>query len=193
MVVPVGYAQATYIFGGTALPNGAVCTMGLDIGGYPDDPSDAAQDCYQLWATHILPNQNILTQLQGVEVKFGPDDLGPSGSYTQATSGGSAGNSSPPNVSYLVRKQTAGGGRPNRGRMFVPGVSESDVGSEGLILPAAVTAMNADLVAWGAAMATNLLAPVILHGVASPVTTPTPITALTVDARAATQRLRLRR
>jgi hypothetical protein len=105
--------------------------------------------------------------------------------------GGSNGISS--NVSYLVRKVTALGGRAGRGRMYLPGPTEADVNEAGAILGARVTSLQAALNDFLTQMVADGDGPVLLHGVGSPISTPTPITSFSLDTRAATQRRRLRR
>lgn len=192
-VIPTGYAEATWLFAGSDLPLGAAMTLGLDVGGYALSPDAAAEECFNALSSNVMANLPSGIQLIGTTVKFGPNDLGPVGIYTNTSTGGDSDDSSPPNVSWLIRKQTASGGRPNRGRMYMPGLAEGEVGGDGVINPAKVAVIQTGFDGFGADLATAVLTPVVLHSEGSPVTIPTVITALTVDGRAATQRRRLRR
>lgn len=103
----------------------------------------------------------------------------------------------PPNLTYLIRKTTAYGGRRYRGRMYIPFVSQTDTGttqtgqltSSGVtLLQARATALLTGLVAAGP----NAAELSLLHAPGkSPTGTPTTITALTADDYVATQRRRL--
>lgn len=192
-VIPTGYAELTFNFAGTDLRYPAAMTLGVDIGSYGGSPSDAAELAFNAFAGGPLSNLPSGISLVGVDCKFGPNDLGPSGSYIATSSGLDTDDASPSNVSWLIRKVTAGGGRPNRGRMYMPGLAEGEVDGAGLINPAKVTVIQTGIDSFAADLATGLLEPVVLHSAGSPVTIPTVITELLVDGRAATQRRRLRR
>jgi hypothetical protein len=103
------------------------------------------------------------------------------------------GSVSSPQVSFLVKKATALSGRANRGRMYIPGVIETDVDDQGKVLPARITAMNAVLLDiqdltddTSGAITTSVL----LHeaGVTPP---PTTITSLLLSNIVSTQKRRL--
>lgn len=192
-VIPAGFAQVNWRFAGANLPLGAECTMGLNVSGYSGTPTDAASDCFTIWADTLLKQQSTSVQLVEATVKFGPSATGPTGVWPGAVNGSIGGTVSPPNTTFLMRKTTAFGGRAGRGRLYLPGVAENDVGNEGAVLPARLTALNVageDLL--GQLEVGNLQA-VLLHGVGSPITAPTPLTGLVGDSRVATQRRRLRR
>jgi len=98
----------------------------------------------------------------------------------------------PQNCAYLFRKQTALGGRANRGRGYIPGIPEGDVSTVGIVsgtsLSAFITAMadyRNDLIAHA-----RVSTPVVLHDDA--MLTPTAITNLSAKTTIATQRRRLR-
>lgn len=106
------------------------------------------------------------------------------------------GNALPINCSILVKKQTALGGRRNRGRMFFPCPEESATDPAGVYAPASVTAFNvqtAKLLTGGTVhTAFGFLGdPVVLHETGSQ--TPAEVTDLVTQSKIATQRRRLRR
>jgi hypothetical protein len=115
--------------------------------------------------------------------------------YGATTVGSNNDEPLPPNCALLVRKTTAFGGRRNRGRAYIPGLSlKPSTSPAGMIDGAAVTALQSDANDWWAAAA-NVGPPevsglVLLHS-ESPFT-PTPITGLDVQDKIATQRRRLR-
>lgn len=95
-----------------------------------------------------------------------------------------------PQVALLVSKTSGLAGRQNRGRMYIPGQSETNVDGAGVVLPTfRTTAQNAVDVLLGD-LDTLETPMVILH--VDPADTPTPVTALTVRNKVATQRRRLR-
>lgn len=97
----------------------------------------------------------------------------------------------PPNVSWVVQKRTASGGRANRGRMFVPParMGETTVNAAGVIDAATVAAEQADWDAFLLAMSADDYPLVLFHSDGSPSTL---INSLVVEPRVATQRRRLR-
>lgn len=113
--------------------------------------------------------------------------------------GGTAFDTPPLNTALLVKKNSALGGRANRGRFYWPGfLSESDISEVGVIQAASVTAIQADMTAFfdglgdldaGDELGVEM---VILHDSSSPASSPTLVTSLTVDTTAATQRRRMR-
>ena len=96
-------------------------------------------------------------------------------------------------MSYLIHKSTSLGGRAGRGRFFLPGVPESLVNSNGLLTSGTATAIDSAMSDFIGEMTATGVVPVVLHAEGSPITTPTAITAFSCDAKAATQRRRLRR
>lgn len=191
-LIPSGFAQINWKFTGTSCPNGAEVTLGVDISSYAGTPAAAAGDAIAAWTASIDAITPATVTLASVLVKFGPNATGPSAEVTSGNAGSGGGASTSPNVCWLVHKNTALGGRAGRGRMYWPGVQESEVDPSGALTTAfqtgAQTAMNTFL----SSLATDLLIPVVLHGAASPLSAPTTITSFTVDGRAATQRRRLR-
>jgi hypothetical protein len=121
---------------------------------------------------------------------MGPDDTGPSALHSAVEPGAGDSAAAPPNVSVLVRKNTALGGRKGRGRMYIPGVAEADSDGAGVMSSVRQAAWQAQADTFLVAAALGGLAGVVLHEDA---TTPTPIISLAVDGRVATQRRRLRR
>jgi hypothetical protein len=141
----------------------------------------------------MLDQQNNAIELTKTMVKLGPNDLGPAAEFSSPATGGGSGSPAPPGISVLIRKQSAAGGRANRGRLFMPGIADEDMVAGGALasgIQAAFQGAADDL--WGAMVAAEL-SPVVLHAANSPVTTPTPIVSLSVDAVVATQRRRQRR
>lgn len=96
------------------------------------------------------------------------------------------------NTAILVRKNTAAGGRKNRGRMFVPpfDLQEEVINSAGVISPSEVTDYQIKWELYRTALDTANLVPFLYHsGIED---APTPIESFTVQSLAATQRRRMR-
>lgn len=109
-----------------------------------------------------------------------------------AQDGSRAGSQSPPQVSLLLKKVTASAGRRNRGRMYLPGPSESDTTQGGDVASSCVSAMgnfSGDLLTMDNEAGTNVGSPVLFHDTAP--TTPTVITNIVAQTKVATQRRRL--
>lgn len=193
MTIPTGFCQATYVFGGTAAPTGAVCTLGFDHSGSGYDVASVASVLEGQFTFNVMPLLPAQLELVEVRVKFGPDATGPAAIEPSATVGGVATGSSSAQVAWLVQKTTALGGRAGRGRLYLPGLAEADVDESGVITGAARAAMQGAWNTMVAALILQDLVPVLLHGPTSPITTPTVIDNLIVDGTAATQRRRLRR
>lgn len=193
MIIPIGYAQINAIHTGEGAPTGAQWTLGVDITGFSGSPSDLAQ-AFETWVLdsgiYALVSSSIT--MTSVLVKFGPNATGPS-HLEPANQPGTETSDMVPNTCYLVHKNTADGGRAGRGRAYVPGVPESDVTTSGTLVSGRASAMNTALATFQAAMEADLVNGVVLHGAGSPLSTPSVITGFSCDAKAATQRRRLRR
>lgn len=192
-VIPSGFAQINFVFAGAALPHGAEVTLGANISSYGGTPAQACSDAIDAWTTNMSPRQISAVNLASVRVKFGPNNVGPSAEVADGTPGGAGGAGVSSAVSVLIHKVTGAGGRAGRGRMFVPGVQETDVSDAGVIGGATLTAWQGSATGLLNDLGTALLIPALLHGVGSPITTPSTILSLTVDSIVGTQRRRQRR
>lgn len=189
MIIPTGYAQVTHEFGGNGLAFPGAVVYGVDPPGGAD-PSDLAEALSDAWATYVIPRQNESITLENTVVKFGPNSTGPTGEFAVTIPGERTGAGSPSNCAVLVKKTTSLGGKQGRGRMYIPGCTEADVGSDGALDATQQGNWQTAMSNWAAFLAISVAPLVILHGDAL---TPTPVTAVTVQAVIATQRRRLRR
>lgn len=193
MLIPSGYGQVTFKFGGFGMRFPGVMTLGLDVSAALAPIEEIADDLTTIMSTFIDSNAiSSSLEFRGVLLKYGPTATGPSveTSTVQAGTGSSQASSQ---VAYLIHKNTALGGRAGKGRMYLPGVTESAVNANGSIDSGTLDTLTADIETFGSAIAALGIDPVVLHGEDSPLSTPTPITSLTVDSIVATQRRRLRR
>lgn len=192
MLIPSGWAQVNWIFTGIGCPQGAEVTMGLDYASFPGTVPDAAEACHDAWEANVLPVQCDGVTLTNTRVKIGPNASGLFADFASSDNGGLSIAQQPPQVAILVNKVTGVGGRPGRGRMYIPGASDTDVDADGSL-------QTPYLAAWQSALddlRTDLIAadlePSLLHGDSSPAPTPYAITQLQVAGLVATQRRRLR-
>lgn len=193
MLIPDDYAQANFIHGGLALPFGAQCTLGLNVELIPGTRETAAENVSDAWLTYITPLMDSAVTHIATLVKFGPNDVGPSYEIASGGTGGATGDASPPNLSVLVRKNTGVGGRTGRGRMYVPGMTDGNLLDGGVIGSSVVSDWQQGFDDFFDALGASGIVPALLHDEDSPVSAPYIITSFSVQARAATQRQRLRR
>lgn len=196
VATPPGFGDVSVKLTLTGFNRSAYITFGIDPTG--TDPDLVAQACY----TSLAGAGALFSQLDSnvmiaeTRVRLGTDggeDL--LGTHVTTTTGGRSGASVPPNVSLLVHKRTARGGRRGRGRWYIPWlllttqVAEDGTLNAGVIGPLQ-TAMNTTLTA----LTTNNVPMCVLH---EPGTTaegaPNVVTSLTVSNIVATQRRRLGR
>lgn len=112
---------------------------------------DLAQDFANNWQDHIVPQLSQAYDLSAFEWRsLDPDDNNagtvvpdPAKPITGITPVGEA---APANVAALVRKRTANRPRGRRdGRIFLPGVTEGQVGPDGTLSAAAILGYNTAL------------------------------------------------
>lgn len=210
MIIPNGFGQVTFIYGGSGVPTGAVNTFGFNNGA-GDTPSAAATEFANEWGNLVMPSLVQNVDLVGTLVKLGPNNTGPSALVGISHNGEDLSAQAPPNVAYLVNKITGLGGRRGRGRVFLPGVDETVVTQGGFVDAAKVTQIQNGLDQFVLNMAAHNLGLVVLHSPAKIWTLvngrprqiddpnapapplPSAITSLQVSAQVATQRRRVRR
>jgi hypothetical protein len=103
----------------------------------------------------------------------------------------------PQNTSALIQKRTQVAGRRGRGRMYIPGLSEGNVGGTGVVNQGQIDVTQPLLDTWLTAIDTlipGIAAMVLLHSTGlTPTPAPTGVTQLLIDTVVATQRRRLRK
>jgi hypothetical protein len=207
MTIPAGFGEVRHFYIGSGAPTGAQVTYGIDDAGIIDI-DDWVEQVHAAWGAamedHMVQNVDLIR----TECKFGPDEDGPTVEFVETIGGNILTAQAPPNLCFLIRKQTALGGRRGRGRMFLPGVAEADVDQAGNVSEARQTGLNASFGTFHAALVTLDSPMVLLHDPATvwaledgqPVRVPvgvapapTVVTSLSAQAVAATQRRRMRR
>lgn len=193
MIIPDGFAQINAIHTGAGVPTGAEWTLGVGLDTFTGTPNDLAK-AFEVWllASALYVQVSASVTMTAVLVKFGPNATGPS-SLEPANQPGTDSSESTPAPSFLIHKNTDDGGRAGRGRFYLPGVPEIDVEIGGALSSGKATAVNTALGILKSEMEADGVIPMVLHGAGSPLSTPSPITSFSCDARIATQRRRLRR
>lgn len=195
VVIPVGYAQMNMRWSVAGDPEFMYCTLGLfDVTG-AKLPAVQAADVGAAWdastlttAANMLAGWSAGTVLTTVMTGTGPITF----ETGTAVAGSAAAGTLPNNCAVLVRKQTAAGGRRNRGRMFVPPAynNESGVNQVGTLDPATVTVYQNLMNSLENELVAVDMLPMLLHSNGG---IPTAITSFLVQPKLATQRTRMRR
>jgi len=191
--IPPGFAEIWVKF---ALPGDAepmFSSLAVDLAPGESATLTLANSLMDVMLTNL---DNVLSSSYAVQpgyVLFGNDGGDIRIDSTSTEQQGDVGeNALPNNCAVLVRKVTGEGGRRNRGRMFIPGISEEAVDATGAIAGTPLSNWNSafddiQTTLVGLATVDNL---VLLHDSAPH--TPTVITDLVVQPKIATQRRRLR-
>lgn len=194
LIIPIGIANVRHVF----RLSGVTDEMGFSMAVVPDPGMTAADVALstfadynnEVWdlggaAGNVYSFQGTVVTLMTVTGPVVAQAIAPvAGTLTAFHP--------PPNLSMLINKNTAAGGRKNRGRLFHPTalIFENEVDHAGQITSSAVGANQTKFTAWLAALDTSGTSAILLHS--DPADVPTPITSLTVQSLCATQRRRMR-
>lgn len=219
--IPVGDGVAAWHFRYDNDPEEMVCTMGVRPA-TPPLAQGAAERLLAAWRTHLLPQQLSTVQLLRCTVRTRQDgggDIVHVATPSTTAIGTTTGSGLPSNSAIIVEKLTLRAGRRGRGRMFVPGINDTQVDNAGLVAAANIASWNTALQAFlgalgavsGGTPVQSPVIPLLLHGSttetvrsSSPgsrtVTVtevgegplPDEITNFVIDPRIGTQRRRLR-
>lgn len=189
LVIPNGYQMALYRLSLTNDPEPILISCGHKINAAPDADADALHDnFYESWKNR-LSAAYALEEVSVKQVTTGGAEL--EGTHVEHQVGLYAGGILPQNCATLVKKVTGQSGRHNRGRCFIPGaINRDNVGGNGVLTATELGLQQAAANTWRLACVSDSLDMVILHS--SGPSAATPVTALVVDAKIATQRRRLR-
>lgn len=185
-------ARVTCFWTGAGLPTGAATVLAVDNPGMAVDLDDVATQVALGFAGINALLCNVVS-ITSILVKQGPDETGPSGLFPFNVVGGSSSACVPPNVSLLCSKNTNQGGRAGRGRMYLPGLQEGNVGGSGIIDSGYLGDIQDELDSFVSDMAGASIQLVLEHGSDEPFGVPGVISSITAQARVATQRRRVRR
>lgn len=191
-VIGNGTAQLRIVFRLTTDPEDMVATLGLVASAA--FTSGELTAIYDALADNLTPILSEDYEFRGYRVTGKSDAGAPyDEEFFSTATGATVASVLPQNCAVLVQKRTGVPGRPNRGRMYLPGVAtEASVAPNGIIESSALAgfqaAMNSLYTDLTDGAATGIADLAVLH----PAGTHTVITALVVDDTIATQRRRLR-
>lgn len=192
-MIPEGYAQVTLGWTGGSLPTGAANVFGVETSD-PTTPLAIATAVRQaILDVGLLGNLSSSVAQSSIRVKQGPTDIGPSGDFPGAGTGGSAGQIGASQLGVLVQKVTAFGGRSGKGRLYIPGAVETGIDVDGSLTPAYQTTLQTVFANFRQELIDAGFPMVVFHRPGSPLTEPTPVTSMSVQDRPGTQRRRNRR
>lgn len=199
MPVPVDYTELTYLFKVNTSPRimtTAIGVLDISVGG-PRSVSDMADDGYSAMAASNNPGAvgQMIDEysFEGCVAAFGTSGGDLVAQHLQHTQGTVSDSPITSNCALLVRKNTALGGRRNRGRFFAPPtlLNEGAVDASGNISSSPLASLQTLWTNLFNGLATADLEPQLFHqGAGAPA--PTPVTSFTVDSLIATQRRRMR-
>lgn len=180
------FTQATAVFSGQGMPHGAVTTFGI---GTPTTTEAFEGVAAALTTLHQVMSSSEV-RLEEVRFKIGPVATGPTFVEAVGQNGGDSTAQVSPNTATLIEKQVNGLSGRLWGRSFWPGLPEDVVNSSGALTSTWINSRNSDLDTFQDAVETLTSGLWIFPADGSD---PNPVAALRIDARAATQRRRLRR
>lgn len=196
VIVPEGFNNATFVFNCLGLTDEIVTTLGFadDIIS-PHTPNSMASVIRNAFIGSNRPFQaaNMTTEytFQGVRITRTVGGLPVLGEDMTPTVGTQSLDSIPANCAVLIKKNTAAGGRRNRGRMYLPAVAlqGSDVLPSGFLASGEAAARQTQFDGAITALAAFSILPVLFHSDGG---TPTAISSFSVEAQLGTQRRRMR-
>lgn len=183
MPVPVGYTNLTYLFKNTTSSRTfttSIAVLDISVGG----PRSAAQMALDGWtemhdtgAPGAAGSMIDDYSFEGCVATFGTSSGDLIAQFLQHTQGSVTDSCVPQNCALLVKKQTALGGRRNRGRFFAPPtfLNEGAVDASGNIAASALSSIQTMWTNLFNGLATTDLEPQLFHeGAGAPA--PTPVT-----------------
>jgi hypothetical protein len=201
VVIPPGFAQIAVELTHDLDPEPWYVTFGLDVSDAIAAGDDFPGKIESAFIAHLQARMSNAVVLTGVNYVVGQDAADNlTGEANYSVRGTSAASMLPQNCACLVSKNTGVGGRKNRGRNYWPGLlQETSVNAVGVIDAAQVTVLQTAMTGFydqvreaGTSPVLSATPTVILHNNVGVVPLPTAFTSVTVKAKIATQRRRLR-
>lgn len=159
------------------------------------DPSVSASVIRSFWAADIMPHLSIDVSLTTVEVTEWD-----SVAITQFTSvganvpGGVSSDPVSPQVAILVRKNSGGIGKVNRGRFYLPGLPTDELVTPATLDPSYVTALQTAFTSFLSSTTGDSIVPMLITKTSDPAKYHhVQILAFVVEQQVATQRRRNRK
>lgn len=193
VVVPVNFGVAGARFDLIGTTTFGFCVTGHSFGvGVPSagDGANAVFDSYEGGGiSNVLTEDWRLAQVDMMIMTPGGPVVG--SSTRTPVQGGIGNQGTEANTAALVRKNTAQGGRPGRGRMYIPGISEDFVDVAGFLSAAYFNDIQVFATDFLNTLGVNDVPMELLHSSAA--ISPSLVTSLSCQNQVATQRRRLRR
>lgn len=198
VAIPAGFIESTFVFRCEGITRDMTWSCGWDCANFGTlTAAQMAQEIrgeFSEATTRPYAAANMIDSYTfvGVSVVKMLED-GPSiGQDFTAITGTATTDALPPNCAFLMNKNTASGGRRNRGRAFIPILTpgEASTNAAGVVDNGVVSAVT---ILYGAARVALVALgydPVLFHQ--TPPYTPTPITSFSFSSLLATQRRRMR-
>lgn len=194
MEIPEGFTNCRYVF--TA--SGVLDPMGFGLGhqGLPGvTAEEVAGIAYSRFQARLIPTPAAMLNgwtFQGVQATKTVGGEPTVGEHMVPIVGTGGGTGTVLNSAILIRKNTAAGGRKNRGRMFFPpfNLEELSIAISGVLAPAFTASVQILLDDWHEDLSVFEAPPWLFHS--DPADAPTPITSFSIQSLAATQRRRMR-
>jgi hypothetical protein len=188
MNIPSGFAMVRHFFTASSVGREAMFAYGVSLDGALTGPqvANSMHDGISPLVNDACPSTAALIR---TEVQYGPNPSGPTFTHIETITGGYTGNIGAPQVAVLVKKITAFGGRTQRGRFYIPFISEAAIDEGGVLTSAYYTQLDVEVQAILAAYSGADYPWVLLH--TSPSASPTAVVSLELETKVATQRRRL--
>lgn len=194
-IIPPGYAECSIEFWLAGYLRPAVITQGVKITGASDGSGNTVADQFDnAFTTPLLALFDANVTVRNAKAVIGQDGGDPIVQVsTNAGPGTSSRESTAPALALMVTKNTALGGRKNRGRNYMPwALADSDVAENGAVNPTRLTSWQTALDTYldnleGGA-GSLLDGAYILH--TDPLTAPTQVTGFSPNPAIRTQRRR---
>lgn len=185
------HARLTLVFSGTAVPTGAVTTLGLRA---EDPPFTAGSLSFLVpLCTEVHKDMSTIEcVLDHIELKRGPEEIGPTWTAPVGVAGSGTGGATPPNVATLVRKELENLSAKFSGRMYWPGPGEGSIDPSGKISSVLLGFMQPAMNVFYDGLVAQGFQPVVFTA-PGVIAASTDVSAFRVQATVATQRRRLRR
>lgn len=195
-VIPPGFAECSIEHWLDGYPRPAVTTMGVKIAGSEAEGESVADWFHEAFILSFLPSIDANVRVRNARAVIGQDGADPIVQIsTKSTTGSSTRDSVAPALALMIAKNTALGGRKNRGRFYFPwAVSDTGVDEAGNVQESTLSTWrtNADtfMTNLSGGLGTQPLfeEPVVLHS--DPLLPPTPITGMAPNPTIRTQRRR---
>lgn len=200
LYLPTGYYTSTISFTGAAVPTGAAVTFQGDLTTTPAATlSTIATAINTHWQASMHLDLSASVTLTEIYVRYGSDDDDPGESIVLEESEPGQNTDPPcsPGVTYLMIKTSSLGGKRGRGRWYLPGCVETDIGPGGAVTSSRQNSLTTHGNAFLTALAGDIGNMCIAHRYRKEFVgtkkVPTPVGILGCEPMAATQRRRQRR